>query len=232
MHDDDAPLLIVGLGNPGSQYTLTRHNIGFLCVDAMEKTYRMPSGASWDSDKKFKGDVVKIKVGGKTVYLLKPSTYMNLSGEAMQAVMHYYKIPLNNVLIVYDDTALAFGRVRFRSKGSAGSHNGMKSILQHAGGSNAVARFRIGIDESPGIVPMKNYVLTPFSNDEQGYLQELLENCNRALALWIKEDTAAAANDFNGQWMVAALEPPPPPEPEPATLQNASPTSDTESVSE
>ncbi|MCA9842087.1 MAG: aminoacyl-tRNA hydrolase [Cyanobacteria bacterium HKST-UBA03] len=213
MRDDDAPLLIVGLGNPGAQYAQTRHNIGFMCLDALEMHYRLPSGGSWNPEKKFQGEYVKTNIEGRPTILLKPQTYMNLSGESLQQVMQFFKIPADNLLVVYDDTALAFGRVRFRAQGSAGSHNGMKSILQHCDGTHAIARFRIGIDEPPGVIAQKNYVLAPFTTMERTYLDELLDNCCRAVAHWVTHDTAQAANAFNGQWLIADLEPLPPPPP-------------------
>jgi peptidyl-tRNA hydrolase, PTH1 family len=186
--------LIVGLGNPGGQYSETRHNIGFSVLDDCAEK----EGAPWTTEKKLKGQLAHWRCQHKKVFGLKPSTYMNLSGESVQAVCQYYKVPASNILVVYDDVDLAYGRVRFRQEGSAGTHNGMKSIIQCLG-TQAFPRFRIGVGAPLPGWDLADYVLAPFSKIEQASFPEVLTGCHHAITHWISNGTASAMNRYNGQ---------------------------------
>jgi len=156
--------LIVGLGNPGKKYAFTRHNIGFMAIDAYANTHKL----TLSMDKKMKGELVKTK----DTLLLKPMTFMNLSGESVRAVMDYYNIEVEDVLIVYDDLAIPFGSIRIRQKGSAGGHNGIKSIIAHLH-TEEFKRVRLGIDvEHP--VSSKDFVLSKFPKKDKKPIEEIL----------------------------------------------------------
>ena len=152
--------LIVGLGNYGNEYKSTRHNVGFMVIDEIAKKYGFSRTFS-----NFKGEYYKEKMNGEEVIFLKPQTYMNLSGESVSALMRYFKIPLENLVVIYDDLALPVGQVRLRESGSAGGHNGMKNIIQHLG-SDKFKRIRIGIDKHE-FIPVVDYVLGKFSKEDQ-----------------------------------------------------------------
>ncbi len=148
--------LVVGLGNPGKQYEQTKHNIGFMCLDyyanQLQETFKF--------ERKFNGETLKI---GNLV-LLKPHTFMNLSGESIRMVMDYYGVDMEDVLIIYDDLDLPLGKLRLREQGSSGGHNGIKSIVQQLK-TDEFKRVRIGIDSNP-MIEAKDYVLGRFSKDE------------------------------------------------------------------
>jgi len=157
--------LVVGLGNPGKKYQNTKHNIGFMCLDFYAKNNKV----SFKKENKFGGESLKI---GNLV-LLKPHTFMNLSGESIQKVMQFYDVQLENVLIIYDDLSLPLGKIRLREKGSAGGHNGIKSVIQHLH-TEEFKRVKVGIDSNP-LIETKNYVLSKFSKSE---LKEIDQSIN------------------------------------------------------
>ena len=161
--------LIVGLGNPGKEYALTRHNVGFLVCDALA------DGASWSLKKAFNGEVAELVEGRKKTLLLKPWTFMNLSGEAVRAVMQFYKISLTQIIVVHDDADLAFGDIRMQSgRGSAG-HNGVKSIMECLG-SAEFTRVRVGIGRpSNEKMGLDAFVLEKWTAEEQQKLPALME---------------------------------------------------------
>lgn len=163
---------IVGLGNPGKKYALTRHNIGFMCLDhfAGEK------GITFSMSNKFKGEVAKVK----DTILLKPHTFMNLSGESVRAITEYYDIEVEDVLVVYDDLDLDVGATRLRPKGGSGGHNGIKSLIQHLG-SNEFKRVRIGIDKNP-MIATADYVLGQFSKESKPIIKEAIVKTNNILS--------------------------------------------------
>lgn len=152
--------LIVGLGNPGPEYEQTRHNVGFMVLDALADTHN----ASFRLEPKLKGMLASISLQGNKALLLKPMTYMNLSGESVRAVMQYYKIAVEDILIISDDLDSYNGRVRLRSEGSAGGHNGHKSIISHIGTEN-YKRIKIGIGRSD-VIPVIDWVLQRFRPEE------------------------------------------------------------------
>ena len=150
--------IIVGLGNPGKKYENTRHNAGFLAIDALADKYGIRV-----TEKKHKALCGTGVIEGNKVLLVKPETFMNLSGESVRAVMDFYKIdPEEDMLVIYDDISLAPGNIRIRKKGSAGGHNGIKSIIAHAGTQNFV-RIKVGVGEKPSGWDLADYVLGHFS---------------------------------------------------------------------
>ena len=179
--------LIVGLGNPGAQYEDTRHNIGFMVLERM-----VQGRGDWRRELRWKGLVATVD---GTIFL-KPQTYMNLSGESVFAVARFYQIPTEKILVVYDDMSLGLGRLRFRSEGSAGGHNGMKSILQHAG-TQAVARLKIGIGEAVGRSDVVSHVLGKFRKDEKNALDEIIQRSDTAIWCAAYEGIEKAMNAFN-----------------------------------
>jgi len=163
-------LLIVGLGNPGSEYDGTRHNIGFACVDAFAKANDFPA---WIAKKDLKCLLTSQLLADTRVILVKPSTFMNLSGEAVQAVCSFYKLDLGQTTVVYDELDVNFGQIRLRIGGSAAGHNGVKSVIQHLG--EEFGRIRVGIGpKEPEQIDSAKFVLQKFSKDQQGYMKELL----------------------------------------------------------
>ncbi len=181
--------LIVGLGNPGRQYEDTRHNVGFMVLDRMA----LAAGVAFQSVPKWQSHMVKLP--GSGTLLLKPQTFMNLSGRAIQQVLSFHKWPASDMLVIYDDVALPLGTLRFREKGSAGGHNGIKSILQHLG-SDEFPRLKLGIGGSqPG--EMVGHVLGKFSPDEKPVLENMLATALEAVQLSRSQGIAVAANRFH-----------------------------------
>ena len=180
------------LGNPGRDYEKTRHNIGFMLADLAAS--RFASGGKW-RDWKNLGLYLEFEAAGRRVFLLKPQTYMNLSGNAVQGFSSFYKIPPQAILAAYDDLALPFGKLRLRKDGSAGSHNGMDSIVSALG--PAVPRLRLGIGPRPENIPGKNFVLSAFSKEEGGRLPEFLDRACEALKSALEDGMAAAMNRYN-----------------------------------
>lgn len=181
--------LIIGLGNYEDKYLFTRHNAGFMMVDFFVKN----NNESFKLDKKLKSYIAKFKIGGEDIVVIKPTTYMNLSGEAVIAVMNFYKIDKKDVLVIYDDIALDLGRVRFRNSGSDGGHNGIKSIIKHLG-SSEFDRLKIGIGPQPNI-PSESYVLQNFTNDELLKLKEVLKT--PMIENYLKEGIEKSQNTYN-----------------------------------
>ncbi len=181
--------LIVGLGNPGRQYEATRHNVGFMVLDRLAAA----AGVTFQSMPRWQGHLAKMP--GSGTLLLKPQTFMNLSGRSVQQVMAYYKWTPEQLLVVHDDAALPLGTLRFREKGSAGGHNGIKSILQHLG-SDTFSRLKLGIGNSHPEA-MVGHVLGQFSPDERPVLENMLAMALDAVHLARSEGIAAAANRFH-----------------------------------
>lgn len=161
--------VIIGLGNPGKKYDDTRHNIGFICVDAL-KTSQSEFGA-WQEKKDLHAQISSGNFGQTKVILVKPTTYMNESGQAVQAVMNFYKLSPKSLTVVHDELDLTFGQIRTRVGGGSAGHNGIKSVTQHIG--NEYGRIRIGIDSSsrPEQQDTSDYVLAKFSKEEQGNIK-------------------------------------------------------------
>ncbi|MBP7212204.1 aminoacyl-tRNA hydrolase [bacterium] len=161
--------LIVGLGNYEPKYLFTRHNAGFMALDF----FAQEQNATFKTEQKFKADIAKIKVNGDDVILVKPLTFMNLSGEAVVAVSNFYKISTEDILVVYDDITRDLGTLRFRANGSDGGHNGIKSIINLLG-TNKLHRVKIGIGPQPNI-PSESFVLQKFSDTELETLKTVLK---------------------------------------------------------
>jgi PTH1 family peptidyl-tRNA hydrolase len=186
--------VIIGLGNPGKKYENTRHNAGFLAIDALAAKY----GISM-TEKKHKAVCGSGYIEGVKVILVKPETYMNLSGESVRSVLDFYKLdPEEDMLIMYDDISLAPGNLRVRKKGSAGGHNGIKSIIAHAGTQNFV-RIKIGVGEKPSGWDLADYVLGHFSEEDQVNLKEVMPSVIGAAVLIAQGDVDKAMNDFNAK---------------------------------
>jgi PTH1 family peptidyl-tRNA hydrolase len=185
--------LIVGLGNPTSQYEGTRHNVGFEVIDRLVEQYNIPLDVV-----KHKGMYGKGKIDGQSVILLKPMTYMNLSGESVSAVAKYYKIPPQDVIVIYDDINLDVGRLRIRDKGSAGGHNGIKNLIAHLG-TEEFPRIRIGVGQKPPKMDLVDYVLSRFSEEDQVLMCQGYQRACEALKLLLVDDIPEAMNQFNGK---------------------------------
>ncbi len=183
--------LIFGLGNPGREYERTRHNVGFQVLDILARRH----GATFSSHK-FRALAARIRVDGEDALLVKPLTYMNLSGEAVGPIVRFYKVPLEEILVVYDDLDLPFGVLRMRPKGGSGGHKGMKSIIQHLGTSD-FPRLRVGIGRPPGRMDPADYVLSPFSPAEEEEMAVVRELAADVVELWIREGLERAMERAN-----------------------------------
>lgn len=186
--------LICGLGNPGRKYSNTRHNIGFMVVDKLIESFSLNIK---DSFKKFNGEYLSIKTSDYDFITLKPQTYMNLSGECIRDFVNFYKVPLENILIICDDINLPFGKIRFRAKGSDGGHNGLKSIFSNLN-TTSINRLRVGIGNSTN-KDLADYVLEAFNNEESLKLPEILSFCVEGIKCFLKSGIQAAMNEFNNK---------------------------------
>lgn len=175
--------LIVGLGNPGSKYHKTRHNVGFMAIDQMAKTL----GLQFSEEKTFKAEVASTFLNGEKIYFVKPTTFMNLSGVAVRALLAYYNIPLEDLLVIYDDLDMTVGKIRFRQKGSAGGHNGIKSIIAETG-SQTFDRIKIGIGRPEKGMTVVNHVLGKFSEEDDITILATLDKVEEALNHYLKTD--------------------------------------------
>jgi len=180
---------IVGLGNPGSKYTHTRHNLGFMVVD--ELTSSLPATAA---RKRFRAHIIESRIQDRKLILAKPLTFMNLIGVAFRQRANWYRLEDEDLLIVVDDVNLPFGKLRIRERGSAGGHNGLTSIFNELG-TNNIARLRVGIGQGPH--EARSHVLSHFSADERTRLGDILERSADAATIWATEGTTAAMNSAN-----------------------------------
>lgn len=188
-------IVFVGLGNPGKKYEMTHHNMGFLVIESFAHLHGIPL----KEDTKLRAKVGKGIVGGWTVHLVMPLTYMNVSGEAVRKYINYYKLTTEQVVVVTDDVAIPFGELRLREQGSAGGHNGLKSVQQHLG-SNRYTRLRVGIGRQ--LHPsqeLSDFVLDPFSKNEVEQLPALMNRGVKALELLMTESLTNAMNVVNSK---------------------------------
>ncbi len=184
--------LIVGLGNPGQQHEHTRHNVGFVVLDRLARRY----AAGEIARSKFHGAVLDAHINGQRVLFLKPTTFMNRSGQSVAEAMQFYRLdPGSNLLVVVDDVALACGMIRLRSDGGAGGHNGLTDIEERLA-TQEYSRLRIGID-APGDIPQSNYVLGRFRPDQQELVEPTLETAVDAAMCWALHGIDEAMNRFN-----------------------------------
>ncbi|KAL7139424.1 hypothetical protein ABFS83_09G049700 [Erythranthe nasuta] len=186
------PWLLVGLGNPGKRYSGTRHNVGFEFVDFIAES----EGISM-STVSFKSVFGKGFIGDVPVMLAKPQTFMNVSGESVGSLVSYYKIPLKQVLVMFDDMDLPFAKLRLLPKGGHGGHNGMRSIISHFKGSQDFPRLRIGIGRPPGKMDPANFVLRPFNKDERQELDFTLQNGLEAVRILVQDNFNKSATFVN-----------------------------------
>ena len=183
---------IIGLGNPGKKYESTRHNVGFMVIDAF--------ATKWDisiNTNKFKSMIGEGNINGQKVVLMKPQTYMNLSGEAVKAYLDFYKADIEQLLVIYDDLDLPVGRMRLRYKGSAGGHNGIKSIVQHLS-TQQFNRIRIGISRPQVGGDIVDYVLSSFHKEERSLLAELMPRLCDAMEAALSEPFDKVMGKYNG----------------------------------
>ena len=184
--------IIVGLGNPKKEYDNTRHNIGFDVIDVLADKNRIGV-----SEKKHKALIGKGIIAGQKVVLVKPQTFMNLSGESVREVIDYYKMDEESELIVIsDDISLDVGQLRIRKKGSAGGHNGLKNIILHLG-HDKFQRIKMGVGEKPKNYDLADYVLGHFSKEERVVMDESVLDACKAIEMMINEDTDGAMNLYN-----------------------------------
>lgn len=193
------PRLIVGLGNPGTKYERTRHNIGFEIVDAIAKSF---PGVSLSANKRFQGDAGEFRSAGERTVLLKPTTYMNKSGQSVRAVLDWYKLEPSAVLVVYDDMDLPTGKLRMRLSGGAGGHNGMKSIISHLG-TKEFPRLRVGVgaadksgDPDGAVV---SHVLGRFAPEERKVIDAVIPMAVDAIDLSLRKGVERSMNLYNGR---------------------------------
>ena len=188
-----AAWLLVCLGNPGDKYENTRHNVGFMVADEVAERRNAPI-----QKLKFKALTNILTISGEKVLVMKPTTYMNLSGEAVRQAVDFYKVPPERVLVISDDTALAVGRLRIRKGGSAGGHNGLKSIIQHLG-SDQFPRVRVGVGEKPHPdYDMADWVLGKFVGEDKKAIDGAVKRAADAVECLIAEGCDKAMNKFNG----------------------------------
>jgi PTH1 family peptidyl-tRNA hydrolase len=190
--DSTYEYLIVGLGNPGTKYETTRHNAGFLCVTRLEDTLGFKA-----KKLKFHALIGDTKIGNHKVLVMKPQTMMNNSGTAVKECASFYKIPVENIIVIFDDISLEPGKLRIKRKGSAGGHNGIKSIIAHLGSEN-FPRIKLGVGKKPHPdYDLADWVLSEFKKDEQKALEPALENACKAIELLLDNQTEKAMNLYN-----------------------------------
>ena len=185
--------LIVGLGNPGREYAQTRHNAGFLLVERLVKRWH----ANWNRGKKFDARLARANVEGRQVWLGQPQTFMNASGEAVGALVKFYRVPGAGVLVAVDDADLPLGEIRLRPSGSSGGHHGLESVEQHLG-TRDYARLRIGIGRKAGKREITDYVLGRLNAAESALMDKVLDVACDQAECWLREGTQKAMNQFNG----------------------------------
>lgn len=184
-------ILLVGLGNPGTEYARTRHNVGFRILDAAADKW----GAEWKPWQKL-GEYAKVSVGGADVFLLKPLTYMNESGRAVSSLARFYKIPPQDCVICFDEAALPVGQLRLRKNGSAGGQKGMKSVIEQLG-TQDIPRLRLGIGPKPEKIDLVNFVLGKFSREEEDILAPALTRAVGALETYLAHGIEKAMGEIN-----------------------------------
>ena len=174
--------LIVGLGNPGDKYVETKHNVGFMLVDQLAKSLNL----TFSHDKIFQADVTSTFIDGEKVFLVKPTTFMNESGKAVHALLTYYGLEVEDLVVIYDDLDMEVGKIRLRAKGSAGGHNGIKSIINHIG-TQTFNRIKIGIGRPKHGMSVVHHVLGKFDQDDYASILLAIDKSEEALRFYLKE---------------------------------------------
>ncbi|MFW6035373.1 MAG: aminoacyl-tRNA hydrolase [Halothermotrichaceae bacterium] len=184
--------LITGLGNPGRKYENTRHNVGFKAIYSLAEKYNIKK-----TSRKFKAITARTRIAGQKVIMVQPQTYMNNSGESVKLVKDYYDIPIDKIIIIYDDMDLSLGQIRIKKKGSAGGHNGLKNIIKMLG-SNKIPRIRIGIGRPENkYIDVVDYVLSRFSGDENKEVEQAINKVTNAVEEILDNGFNVAMNKFN-----------------------------------
>ncbi len=184
--------VIAGLGNPDKKYEHTRHNIGFDAIDALADTLGIQV-----KDKKFNGLIGEGRIGAEKVILVKPMTYMNNSGECIGPLLNFYKLdPDEDLIVIFDDISLEPGNIRIRKKGSAGGHNGIKSVIAHTG-TEGFSRIKVGVGAKPSFMDLVDWVLGRMSSDDRKLAEEAIDHTVQAAQLMVAGDTDRAMNQFN-----------------------------------
>ena len=194
MNNNRGPLLLIGLGNPGHRYQLTRHNIGYLVIDALARHWNSPRAVEQSQS-----TILKVKHEGCDVILAKPQTYMNLSGEAVQPLIAFYKIPLENLLVIHDDIDQPFGQMKFQKNRGTGGHNGIRNIHEKLGSAD-YARLKIGIGRpSEPKMAIDKYVLQNFAPEQEDQLREIIQRAGEAALTFIDVGFQRAQNAYNAE---------------------------------
>jgi PTH1 family peptidyl-tRNA hydrolase len=188
----ERPALIVGLGNPGSEYAAHRHNIGSQVVAALARAH----GLTFSRQKRMKARVAEGRIDGRPVLLARPQTFMNRSGRAVGRLHRAHGIPSERILVVYDDLDLPLGRLRLRAEGGSGGHRGMRSVIASLG-TQGFPRLRVGIDRPPGRMDPAEYVLQPFDKAQKPFLAEIVARAVAAVECWLAEGIVAVMDEFN-----------------------------------
>lgn len=186
--------MIVGLGNPGSKYNDTKHNIGFMAVDRIVKKLDV----NFTEDKNFKAEIGSDFINGEKIYFIKPTTFMNNSGIAVKALLTYYNISIKDMIIIYDDLDMEVGKIRFRQKGSDGGHNGIKSIIAHLG-TQEFDRIKVGIGRPNGRMTVINHVLGKFDKNDEIMISNTLDKVDNAVNYYLQtNDFQKTMQKYNG----------------------------------
>lgn len=183
--------VVVGLGNPGKQYEQTKHNVGFLVIDKLAEKYEIPMTKL--QHKAFVGSGI---IKGKKVLLVKPQTFMNLSGESVREIVNFYKVPQERFVVIYDDTSLPMGQIRLREKGSHGGHNGIRNIIQLMG-TDVFGRVKVGIGEKPNGWDLADYVLAKFEQNDLPLMEEGMDKAAQAVEWILSRGMQDAMNRMN-----------------------------------
>jgi peptidyl-tRNA hydrolase, PTH1 family len=183
--------VIVGLGNPGAKFETTRHNVGFMVVDELAYRFNIKK-----YKQKFNSYYEVATVNGEKILLIKPLTYMNLSGEAVKPFLNFFKAEIDDLLVIYDDLDLPVGKLRLRTKGSAGGHNGIKSMIQHLG-TQEFKRVRIGVGRPPSFMSVPDYVLQSFHKDEEADVIKAIKQAADACEDWASKSFLEVMNNYN-----------------------------------
>ncbi|HEO8675939.1 TPA: aminoacyl-tRNA hydrolase [Streptococcus agalactiae] len=186
--------MIVGLGNPGSKYNDTKHNIGFMAIDRIVKNLDV----NFTEDKNFKAEIGSDFINGEKIYFIKPTTFMNNSGIAVKTLLTYYNISIKDMIIIYDDLDMEVGKIRFRQKGSAGGHNGIKSIIAHLG-TQEFDRIKVGIGRPNGRMTVINHVLGKFDKNDEIMISNTLDKVDNAVKYYLQtNDFQKTMQKYNG----------------------------------
>ena len=185
--------LIVGLGNPGAEYAKTRHNAGFILVERLAEQWK----SGWANERRFFCRLARAERSGRKVLLCEPQTFMNLSGEAVGALVNYYQLPMEKILIAVDDADLPLGEIRLRPGGGSGGHHGLESVTQHLG-AREYARLRVGIGRKDEVRQITGHVLGKFADDERAVLEKVLERAAGQIECWLSAGLQKAMSQFNG----------------------------------